>query len=327
MRCLVGVALASVYGLAWRAAAERDVPGADVMSLAFLFAVPFVMGVLSVLPVRGATLAHALALPTIASTITLGVTMAAGWEGLICVAMALVPLLGLAILGALIVLAVWGAHGLLVRRRARRAQLGTAGEPHDGPGSAYSIALLPLLLAPLERGFDAPLDVRVVRTSIEIAAPPSVVWEEIVDVRAIEVRERRPALFTAIGFPHPVSARLDDRRVGGVREATFEGGVLFLERVTRFEPERALEFEIDAQEHLIPPTTLDPHVTIGGPFFDVLHGAYRIEARSGGVVLHLASELRVSTRFNAYAGPWADLVMESIQSNILEIVRARCERR
>lgn len=40
LRCAAGIALATAYGLAWRAAAERDVPGADVMSIAFLFAVP-----------------------------------------------------------------------------------------------------------------------------------------------------------------------------------------------------------------------------------------------------------------------------------------------
>lgn len=112
-----------------------------------------------------------------------------------------------------------------------------------------------------------------------------------------------------------------------MRQARFEGGVLFLEEVTAWEPGRRLAFTIDAQEHLIPPTTLDEHVTIGGPYFDVLTGTYEIEPRpGGGVVLHLASELRVSTTFNLYAGWWADIVMASIQDHILAIVKARCER-
>ena len=72
--------------------------------------------------------------------------------------------------------------------------------------------------------------------------------------------------------------------------------------------------------------TLDPHVTIGGPFFDVLTGTYTIEPLPGGKVrLHLASRHRISTRFNVYSGLWADAIMRSIQDNILEVIRRRCE--
>jgi hypothetical protein len=44
-------------------------------------------------------------------------------------------------------------------------------------------------------------------------------------------------------------------------------------------------------------------------------------------VLDLTSELRLSTHFNFYASPWADAIMRSIQSNILEVIRARAEAR
>src|SRR5262249_43821883 len=79
-----------------------------------------------------------------------------------------------------------------------------------------------------------------------------------------------------------------------------------------------------AQTDSIPPRTLDSHVTIGGRYFDVLAGEYTIEPRSdGSVVLHLASELRVTTHFNFYSRLWVDSIMRSIQENILEVVRAR----
>jgi hypothetical protein len=72
---------------------------------------------------------------------------------------------------------------------------------------------------------------------------------------------------------------------------------------------------------------LDRHVTIGGDYFDVLEGTYRIEPLAAGRSrLELQSRTRVSTRFNLYAGAWSDAVMRSIQRNILEIVRARAER-
>jgi hypothetical protein len=152
------------------------------------------------------------------------------------------------------------------------------------------------------------------------------VWNEIVEVPTIQPAEQHPALFTRLGFPRPVSATLSRPGVGGVRRARFEGGVLFLERVTDWVPERLLRFSIAAQTDSIPPATLDRHVTIGGPYFDVLAGRYDIRPRpGGGVVLDLTSELRVSTHFNAYASPWADAIMRSIQRNILQIIRTRAE--
>jgi hypothetical protein len=73
-----------------------------------------------------------------------------------------------------------------------------------------------------------------------------------------------------------------------------------LETVTDWVPERRLRFTIAAQTDSIPASTLDEHVTIGGPYFDVLSGRYDIRAApNGGVVLDLTSELRVSTHFNA----------------------------
>lgn len=152
------------------------------------------------------------------------------------------------------------------------------------------------------------------------------VWRNIVQVPEIRPEEHRPALFTAIGFPRPLSAAMDREGVGGLRHARFEGGVLFLETVTEWEEERRLAFTIAAQTETIPPTTLDPHVTIGGPFFDVLTGIYTIEPLPGGKVrLHLTSRHRVSTRFNVYSGLWADAITRSIQDNILEVIRRRCE--
>jgi hypothetical protein len=150
------------------------------------------------------------------------------------------------------------------------------------------------------------------------------VWREIVSVRTITPEEQRPALFTTLGFPRPLSATLSRDGVGGVRLARFERGILFVETVTEWEPDARLKFTIAAQTDSIPPSTLDDHVTIGGPYFDVLSGEYRIEpAANGGVRLHLRSELRVSTTFNLYASLWADAVMRSIQDNILGVIQRR----
>ncbi|MBM4255466.1 MAG: hypothetical protein FJ147_06155 [Deltaproteobacteria bacterium] len=129
-----------------------------------------------------------------------------------------------------------------------------------------------------------------------------------------------------IGFPRPVEATLSHPGVGGIRHATFAGGVLFIETITHWEPEKELVFSIKADTASIPPTTLDPHVTIGGEYFDVLEGRYWIEPiKEQRVILHLESTHRVSTRFNFYSSWWTDFIMRDIQNNILKIIRTRCE--
>jgi hypothetical protein len=72
---------------------------------------------------------------------------------------------------------------------------------------------------------------------------------------------------------------------------------------------------------------MDPHVEIGGPYFDVLTGTYELQPLEGGRTrLVLRSEHRTSTAFNLYAAWWADRVMASIQRNILVVLRDRAER-
>jgi hypothetical protein len=130
----------------------------------------------------------------------------------------------------------------------------------------------------------------------------------------------------AIGFPLPVEATLSREGVGGVRHASFEGGVVFTETVTAWEPGRRLAFDIDADPTSIPMRTLDQHVTVGGPYFDVLEGEYRIEPLAPGRVrLHLASRHRVSTHVNAYARWWTDFILGDVQRTILAAIRARAE--
>ena len=302
---LIGAATGLVYGIILRASAEAMRPLMSVMTLAFLFVVPVVLGYLTVRPHPNPSWTYRLFAPWLPAVASLVFFFFFGWEGAICIIMSLPAILPLASLGGFL-----GGLGVLRRPRAR-----------------VVAAILPFALAPLEQGIPAPRGVHRLETEMAIHAPAAAVWKEIVEVPAITEAEQRPALFTRLGFPRPISATIDRRGVGGVRRARFERGVLFLETVTHWDPDRHLRFTIAAQTDSIPPQTLDRHVTIGGPYFDVLSGEYTIEPRPDStVVLHLASELRVTTRFNFYARPWVDSIMRSIQVNILEVIRARAER-
>jgi uncharacterized protein YndB with AHSA1/START domain len=188
------------------------------------------------------------------------------------------------------------------------------------------MALLPFIAAPIEQLKESAREVRHVRNSVEIRASPRRVWREIQSVPRIQEREHRKSWMHRMGFPRPVEAVLDGNGVGSVRMARFERGLVFEERVTEWEEPRHLAFTIRADTANIPPDTLDEHVTIGGPYFDVLSGRYEIEPLGeGGVVLHLSSSQRLSTRFNWYASLWTERVMSELQTYILEIVKQRAE--
>jgi hypothetical protein len=64
-----------------------------------------------------------------------------------------------------------------------------------------SFALLPLLAAPVERGFPDLSSFRTVLTKIDIEASPEAVWREIVRVPEIREEERRTSFFHRISTP------------------------------------------------------------------------------------------------------------------------------
>ena len=68
------------------------------------------------------------------------------------------------------------------------------------------------------------------------------------------------------------------------------------------------------------------HVIVGGRFYDVLDGRYRIEpAGEGKVILHLSSRHRLNTHLGRYASWWSERIMDEIQGNILGVIRQRAE--
>jgi hypothetical protein len=281
-----------------------------VMTLAFLVGGPLVIGFLTIRRLeqeQPTSWPNRIFLPWLAVSCMMAVIALFAWEGAICVAMALPITLVLASLGGV-------AAGLLARRMP------------VSRGPAVCFALLPLLLAPAESLLPAPVQTRTVNSVVRIHANPHIVWQNIERVPAIAASELRPNWTHRIGFPRPVEATLSCEGVGGVRHASFEHGLMFIETINVWEPERRLAFRIRADSAEIPATTLDEHVTIGGRYFDVLDGEYRLESLANGdTLLHLTSHQRLSTDFNGYAGLWTDAVMQNLQTSILEVVQHRCE--
>lgn len=284
----------------------------SVMTVSFLVLVPLALGFLTVywasqddLP----GLAYSFFMPWVSMAVSLAASWLIGWEGAICIIMASPICFVLASVGGVL------SHLLIKKGYMRREMM-------------FTMFFLPYLVAPLEGRIPLSDQLRTVRNTIEIKAPASRVWREIRSVRKIQPEEHHFSWTHWIGFPRPIEATLSGSGVGGVRYATFDGGVLFVETITSWQENQDLAFRIKADTQSIPPTTLDEHVRVGGEYFDVLDGHYQIEPLEGGRVrLHLSSDHRLSTPLKSYSGLWTDFVMSDIQSYILRIIKTRCETR
>jgi hypothetical protein len=312
---LSAVACGVLYGLLLRVGSQHWSPNniLPIVSIGFIFALPFSIGFLSVFliernePQRIGVWILTPWLPILVAT---AATLLVAWEGLIC-AVFFIPV-------GFVLASLGGVIGGLVARSRRSARTKNA--------LLMSVLFLPMLTNPWEQKLLSAHDIRTVENVIEIRAPKAVVWRNIERVRMILSSELPGSWSYKIGFPHPLEATLSFPGVGGVRHATFAGGVLFIETIDAWEQERRLGFSIRADTDQLPKTTLDDHVRVGGPFFDVLHGEYFLEQLpNGNTRLHLYSRHRLSTDFNWYARMWTDAVMSDIQGSILHVVKDRCE--
>ncbi|WP_419804091.1 hypothetical protein [Terriglobus sp.] len=311
-----GTLLALGYGLLFRlliALGEKYVgKGAVliVMSLGFVALVPLVIGTIAVyVPARHETvpIRRAMMLPALPILLACAVAAVLALEGSICIVL-LLPV-------ALLFGALGGLLGLALAQAMR-----------PKPGLVAAVAVLPFFCSFVESRVQQPTTMHTVENSIVIHAGAATIWQNIQSVPPIAPSELRPTWAHSIGFPRPVAAILSHPGIGGVRTASFEHGLVFYETVDDWQPLRQLGFSIKADTAHIPPTTLDEHVTIGGPYFDVLDGQYRIEPLSDGSIrLHLVSHQRLTTDFNGYAGLWSDAIMGNLQSSILQVIQHRCE--
>ena len=309
-----GAVVGTLYGILARLMFSARSGGLlGVMTLGFIFALPFAGGFLSVYFVERRQQQSLVVWFLVPWLTVLGGCSAMVLfllEGWICIVMYLPVGLTFSTLGGLV--------GGFVARNQRLKRVGDI--------STACILFLPFILSPLEPALLKRQEIRTIENVVEVQASPAAVWDQSKTVPAIRKDELQPSWSHRIGFPDPIAATLSHEGVGGVRRASFSGSVLFMETVDVWEPGQRLAFSIHPETAKIPNTTLDEHVTVGGPYFDVLRGEYRIEPLSNGKArLHLTSWQRVSTDFNWYAHLWTDAVMSDLQKRILQVVQKRAE--
>ena len=280
-----------------------------IVSMSFLVLVPVTLGGLTtLLGIRffSASTFWVFFGPMLTVLIAFVVSIITELEAILCVVVAAPIYLPVALLSG------WATSAIIKKRNSRL--------------NVTFLVFLPLAISPLESLWEQPHETFEVVDTIEIAASPAEVWNEIASVPAIDASELPFQWIYWLDFPRPVSAEIDRHEVGGKRLARFEREVSFFEVVTEWENEKSLAFTIEADPEFIPHTAFDQHIIVGGRFYDVLNGRYEIEAlASGKTRLHLTSEHRLSTPFNAYAGWWSEWVMRQVQGSILEVIKNRAE--
>jgi hypothetical protein len=282
-----------------------------VMSVSFLFCLPTIVGVLTIYfstIEKVKNRAYRIFTPWIPILIFLVITLAFALEGWACWLMVLPLFLIAASIGGLI-----GGY-FKMKKQSTNVYISV-------------LALLPLMMAPVEAMVGTIPGTYEAYTFIDINASADKIWSNVTRVKEIKEEQDKGWLTRTLGFPRPVKAELNFEGVGAYREAIFTNGLVFHETVSEYIDQKKMVFSIKAYPHEIPSTAMDEHVVIGGNYFDVLNGTYELEKLNETTHrLHLYSHFKLTTTFNFYASWWARWIMKDIQNNILQVEKQRAEK-
>lgn len=281
------------------------------VSIAYIFALPLILGAIPVLFSTKEQLKSYKSYLLLPWGITLTfffLALAFRFEGMICLVVIVAPFLVLGTLGAFVF--------RLIKLK------------NEGNGTKLYVSLfIPLLILGIENKFQATDQIHTVSTVIEINAPKSKIWENVKNVKSIQPNEIETHFIHLIGIPKPQSGFVDKEGVDGVRHITWEKGIKFEEKITSWDDGDGFAYDINVDPNSIPPTTLDEHVMIGGKYFDVLNGSYKIEQIDQNKCnVILTCTYRVTTNLNFYSKLWADFILNDFGEMILEVIKKRSEK-
>ncbi len=241
---------------------------------------------------------------TVSVAISSGGFLLFALDGAICIAMAF-PL-------ALVVALLGGAVG---------RGLALLGQPSPYPGMLALAALPPL--GYLEARWNEPAAYRV-DSSIEVAAPPEVVWQHVVSFS--ELPPPHWLLFR-LGIAYPVRARIEGEGVGAVRRCEFSTGA-FVEPITVWDAPRRLAFDVASQ----PPPMFEwsPYADLHPPHLDgylrSTGGEFRLVPLPGGRTrLEGTTWYELDMHPTGYWRIWTDALIHRIHLRVLEHVAALSE--
>jgi hypothetical protein len=164
----------------------------------------------------------------------------------------------------------------------------------------------------------------VVATTIDIDAPPAVVWNNVVEFS--ELPEPREWYFR-LGIACPERARIVGQGVGATRYCEFTTGA-FVEPITAWEPPRRLAFDVAAQPE--PMFELSPYPNVHPPHLD---GALQSRRGEFRLVPLAANRTRLEGRTwytfemfpQSYWTLWSDAVIHRIHLRVMGHIKGLSE--
>ena len=274
-------------------------------------ALPFCLGLF-------ATLLHSYSTPrsvgeclkvSILPIVALGFLLfAVAMEGIICLAMAAPLALLLAILGGCLGYRIQAAHW---RPRQSQAILGLilVGMP--------GFAGVEYWIAPKAATFR-------VQSSVEVNAPPEMVWQKLVAFS--DIAPPTEVLFRS-GIAYPISAEMSGTGPGAIRHCVFSTGA-FIEPITVWDEPRLLQFSVS--ENPPPLHELSLYESVQPPhlhgYFISHQGQFLLTPSSGGRT-HLEGTTWYSDTLwpEAYWHLWSDFVLHRIHMRVLKHIKQEAE--
>jgi hypothetical protein len=229
-------------------------------------------------------------------------------EGLICILMAAPLALGLAALG--------GSLGCYI-------QGNYWGAKHGAAMLSVLLFAMPVFFG-IERAAALEMPRFVVRTSIDVKAPPEQVWQQV--VAFAEIPPPTEMLFRA-GIAYPIRAEITGHGAGAIRRCVFSTGP-FLEPIEVWDEPRLLKFGVIASpaplNEMTPYGHIEPRHLHG--YFVSEEGQFLLTTLPDG-----GTRLEGTTRYlnalwpAAYWHIWSDYIIHRIHLRVLNHIKKAAE--
>lgn len=247
---------------------------------------------------------------SIAPVVLLGLgLLLLAFEGVICIAMAAPLGLGLSAIGGMV--GYW----------IQESRWKPAGRPLT---MGIVLAIMPLGMG-LDKQVQGDPPMLAVHSSMDIDAPPEVVWEKVVTFT--EIPEPREWLFHT-GIAYPLRAVMRGTGVGAVRRCQFTTGD-FVEPIQVWDAPRLLRFGVT--ENPAPMEELTPYRHIEPPhlkgYFESHEGQFEL-MRLPGNRTRLTGTTWYTDRIwpSAYWQLWSDYIIHRIHMRVLQHIQIDAER-
>jgi hypothetical protein len=177
----------------------------------------------------------------------------------------------------------------------------------------------------VERLANAQPETFVVKSAIEVNAPPEAVWKEV--VAFAEIPPPKELIFRA-GIAYPIRAEISGHGAGAVRHCVFSTGA-FVEPIEIWDEPRLLRFGVT--ENPAPMREITPYASVEPPhlhgYFVSHQGQFLLTQLPGG-----RTRLEGTTWYSHTIWPetywhlWSDYIIHRIHVRVLEHIRAEAEK-